>query len=93
MTLDEAIGKVAEDLGIPKDRVNKIYKGYWRAIREHVTSMPFKKDLTDEEFLKLQPNVNIPSIGKLYVTLERYKKKNESWNLTHKNNGTTYKED
>jgi hypothetical protein len=33
-----------------------------------------KEDLSDEEFLKLRPNVNIPSIGKFYVTLERYRK-------------------
>jgi hypothetical protein len=33
-----------------------------------------KEDLSDEEFLKLKPNVNIPSLGKFYVTLERYRK-------------------
>jgi hypothetical protein len=32
------------------------------------------QDLTDEEFLALRPNVNIPSIGKLYVTLDRYRR-------------------
>ena len=52
--------------------VDKTYRAYWRAIREHITSLPLKEDLTDEEFLRLRPNVNIPSIGKLYVTLDRY---------------------
>lgn len=74
MTYDEIISKVAEELGLPVRLVDRTYRAYWRSIREHITSLPLKEDLTDEEFLKLQPNVNIPSIGKLYVTLDRYKR-------------------
>ena len=74
MTYDEIISKVAKDLDLDRDLVNKVYRAYWKAIREHIESLPLKQDLTDEEFLKLQPNVNIPSIGKLYVTLDRYRK-------------------
>lgn len=80
MTYDEIIAQVASDLGLPKRLVNKTYKAYWRAVREHITSLPLKEDLTDEEFMELQPNVNIPSIGKLYVTLDRYRKIKESYN-------------
>ena len=80
MTYDEIITKVASDLGLPKGLVNKTYKAYWRTIREHISSLPLKEDLTDEEFMKLQPNVNIPSIGKLYVTLDRYKRIKKSYN-------------
>ena len=29
--------------------------------------------MKQEEFMKLQPNVNVPSLGKLCVTLDRYK--------------------
>ena len=74
MTYDEIIARVAETLKLDKKFVDRVYKGYWRTIREHIVSLPLKEDLTEEEFLKLQPNVNIPSIGKLYVTLARYKK-------------------
>lgn len=74
MTYDEIISKVAEELSLPVRLVDRTYRAYWRSIREHITSLPLKEDLTDEEFLKLQPNVNIPSIGKLYVTLDRYKR-------------------
>lgn len=70
---NDIISAVAEKTGIPKKVVDKSYKAYWKAVREHITSLPLKKDLTDEEFSKLQPNVNIPSIGKLYVTKERYR--------------------
>lgn len=73
MTYNEIIAKVSDDLCLPKGQVDKIYKSFWKAVREYITAIPLKKDLTDEEFLKLRPNVNIPSIGKLYVTLDRYK--------------------
>lgn len=73
MTYNEIIDKVAGDLNLPKRVVDKTYRAYWRAIREHITALPLKEDLSDEEFSKLQTNVNIPSIGKLYVTLDRYR--------------------
>lgn len=74
MTYTEIISEVAASVGLPYRTTARIYRAYWRAIREHISSLPFKQGLTDEEFLKLQPNVNIPSIGKLYVTLDRYKR-------------------
>lgn len=74
MTLNQIYEKVAQDTNLPKDIVAKIYKAYWKSIREYMMSMPFKEDLSDEEFKKLRPNVNIHSIGKLYVTLDRYRK-------------------
>lgn len=74
MTYHEIISKVSKDTGLPKTLVDRAYKSYWKVVREHISSLPLKEDLTDEEFLQLQPNVNIPSIGKLYVTLERYRR-------------------
>ena len=49
-------------------------------MREHIISLPLKEDLTDDEFMALRPNVNIPSIGKLYVTLDRYKAMKKTYN-------------
>lgn len=72
MTFDEIISEVAHKNGFTKEFVRKVYISYWKAVREHITSLPLKEDLTEEEFLSLQPNVNIPSIGKLNVTLKRY---------------------
>lgn len=85
MTYDEIVVEVAKDLGLSKTLVDRTYKSYWKVIREHIKSLPLKENLTDEEFLKLQPNVNIPSIGKLYVTLDRYRnmKKKEKYRLEH----------
>lgn len=74
MTYDEIITEVARELGMSTSFVNKVYRAYWKAVREHICSLPLRSDLTDEQFLQLQPNVNIPSIGKLHVTLDRYKR-------------------
>lgn len=73
MEYNEIIAVVSDKLGLSKDMVDKVYKSYWRSVKEYISSLPLKEDLSDEEFLSLQPNVNIPSIGKLYVTLDRYK--------------------
>ena len=90
MTYKEIIAEVAKELNLSETFVNKVYRAYWKAVRNHITSLPLKEDLTDEEFSKLQPNVNIPSIGKLYVTSDRYrrvKKHHEIYQqLKNKNN-------
>ena len=96
MTYNEIISEVAEKLSIPKETVNKVYRAYWKVVREHITSLPLKEDLSDEEFNKLQPNVNIPSIGKLHVTLDRYrrmKKMQEYKNSFKQDKYVTHKED
>lgn len=81
MTYDEIITKVSVELDLPKRLVDRTYKAYWKSVKEHISSLPLKEDLTDEEFLKLQPNVNIPSLGKLYVTLDRYQRVKKAYNI------------
>ena len=72
MTYDSIISRVADETGLERGLVDRTYKAYWKAIRQHITSLPLMEDLTDDEFLKLRPNVNLPSLGKLNVTLDRY---------------------
>lgn len=74
MTYEEIVTRVAESTGLNEKLVDKTYRAFWRAVKEHIKALPLKEDLTEEEFLVLKPNVNIPSIGKLYVTPERYKR-------------------
>lgn len=93
MTYDEIIKKVSEENNLPKNLVDKTYRAYWRAIREHITSLPLKEDLSDEEFLKLQPNVNIASIGKLNVTLDRYKRMKKMIKIRKELGNAAHKED
>lgn len=85
MTYEDIIKKVAEENNMPTLLVDRVYKAYWKAIRNHVSSLPLKEDLTDEEFNKLRPNVNIPYIGKLYVTLDDYRRKKARFNKITEN--------
>lgn len=73
MNLEEMIIKVSENLNMPKEVVETAYMSFWEYIRESIQALPFKEDLTEEEFSKLKCNFNIPSIGKLYVTYPRYR--------------------
>lgn len=95
MNYDEIITKVAESTGLTKHLVDRTYRAYWKTVRSYITSLPLKDDLTDEEFLKLRPNVNIPSIGKLYVTFDRYKRMMKIYKEFEKKNieDATHKED
>lgn len=73
MTYSEIVSEVSKETGLPRTFVNKVYRAYWKAIRGHIIALPLKEDLTDEEFGKLQPNVSVPYLGKLNVTLSRYR--------------------
>ena len=80
MTYEEIVAKVAEDVGLSKTFVDKTYKAYWKAVREYIESIPLKGEFSEEDFDKIRPNVNIPSIGKLYITKQRFKKLKEEYN-------------
>lgn len=73
MTYKEAINQVSDKLGIPEEVVREAYDSYWKFIREKIIELPLKEDLTEEEFKVLKTNFNIPSLGKLSVTWDRYK--------------------
>lgn len=73
MTYKEIISKVSQDTGLPENIIDKTYKAYWLFIRETIKDLPLKEDMSEEEFLGLRPNINIPSLGKLCCTYERYK--------------------
>ena len=94
MEYEDIVSRVADSMGLNKKLVDRTYRAYWKAVKEYITTLPLKQDLSDEEFLRLRPNVNIPSIGKLYVTLDRYKTikkkhfeieelKNKKYGITH----------
>jgi hypothetical protein len=65
MKHSEIIKKVAEELNLPEELVSRTYDAYWKFIRETISSLPLKNDLSKEQFDSLKTNFNIPSIGKL----------------------------
>lgn len=80
MTYEEIIHKVSEDTGISVEVVDKAYKAFWSYIRNSVKELPLKEELTEAEFLSLRPNFNIPSLGKLCVSYDRYKGVKDKFN-------------
>lgn len=72
MKYPDIINKVSQEVNIPKEVVNAAYKSYWEFIKKTIQSLPLKEDISEEEFDKLRTNFNIPSLGKLYVTWDRF---------------------
>ena len=71
MNYPDIIGKVSEELNLPKEVVDKTYKAFWLFINKSIQSLPLKEDLNEEAFAKLQTNFNVPSLGKLTCTYDR----------------------
>ena len=81
MLYNEIITKVAKDNGIPVELVQKVYQTYWYTIRQIVQELPLKEDITEEDFCKLRPNINIPSLGKFFVLYPKYVKLKKKYQL------------
>ncbi len=73
MTYEQILNNVAQELELPIDVVRNTYRAYWKYIRDSIQSLPLKEDLNDEEFNRLSTNYNIPSLGKLSCTIDKYK--------------------
>lgn len=74
MKYSEIVTLLSKELSIPEEVVDTAYKSFFSYIRETITSLPLKKDLTEKEFNNLKTNFNIPAIGKLHCTYDRYLK-------------------
>ena len=70
--MQQTINRLSRDLNLPVDVVVKTYKAYWLFIRQTIESFPLKENLSEEEFNKLRTNFNIPNLGKLVCTYDRY---------------------
>lgn len=72
MRFKDIINKVSEELDLPKDLIENTYKAYWNFIKDTIEELPLKTELTQKEYNKLKTNINIPSLGKLHCTYNRY---------------------
>ena len=70
-SLEVAILRASNELGIPSEIVEIVYKAYWQAIKDTIQALPLKDSLTEEDFTKINTSINIPSIGKLYSSYDR----------------------
>ena len=84
MTLNEIIAKVSTELNLPEDLVKKTYSEYWSYIRNTIEDLPLKNDLTQTDFSELRTNINVPSLGKINCTYERYIGMKKRFNIIKK---------
>jgi nucleoid DNA-binding protein len=73
MTYQEIVNKVAQELNISEEVVDRTYKSFFFFIRENIKNLPLKEDLSEEDFKNLQTNFNVPSLGKFNCTYNRLK--------------------
>lgn len=84
MRYNNIVDKVSKDLQLPYNIVDKTYKAFWLYIRNIIQELPLKEDLNEAEFSMLKPNFNIPSLGKLTCTYDRYKNIKNRFNCIKK---------
>ena len=72
MKYSDIINKVSKELDLPEELIEKVYKAYWNFIRATIEELPLKTELTQLEYRNLRTNINIPSLGKLNCTYNRY---------------------
>ena len=77
----EIILDVSRNLDISPDVIEKVYKAYWSFIKETIQALPLKDNLSEEEFVTLKTNFNVPSLGKLTCTLDKYNRVKKRFKL------------
>lgn len=70
--MKETINRISRDLNLPPDVIKRAYKAFWMFIRQTAEQMPLKENINEETFKKLRLNFNIPNLGKLACTYDRY---------------------
>lgn len=81
MKQSDIIPIIASEMGLPEDFIQGVVGGFYKFIRTKASELPLKEDLTEEQFNALKTSFNIPSLGKLAVTYDRYSKIKSSYKL------------
>ena len=74
MKYPDIVHELSKEMSLKEEVIDTIYKSFYNFIRESITNLPLKEELSEEEFSNLKTNFNIPAIGKLHCTYERYLK-------------------
>lgn len=84
MKYKDALKKLSLEMNLDEEVVDTAYKSFFEFIKESISSLPLKENLTEEEFSKLKTNFNIPALGKLHCTYERYLNKKKQYKYGNK---------
>lgn len=85
------LNELSKELNLSIETIESTYKAYWLFIREKIKNLPLKKNMTEEEFESLKTNFNLPSLGKLNCTYERWKRLHD-YNHKYKKEDDQYNE-
>ena len=72
MKYSDIITKVSKEFNVARELVENTYKAYWNFITATIENSPLKTELPQLEYMTLRTSINNPSLGKLYVTWNRY---------------------
>lgn len=84
MTYLEIINIIAKDINKPAKEVDKLYKLYWKFIKDSIEKLPLKDNISEEEFNTIRTNFNIPSLGKLNCTYSKLTRIKSNFNKRNK---------
>lgn len=88
--------EVSKELGLSYKEVEEAYKSYYHFIVKTIKELDFngKNVMNKDEFNELQTSFNIPSIGKLYASYDKYAglKRMNKYYIEHIENGRVQEE-
>lgn len=88
MRYQELLEQVSNELKIPIDVVKEAYLSYWKFVKSKIAELPLDEELSEDQFKELRTNFNVPSIGKLTCTYDRFLRvKQKQQYKKEKNNG------
>lgn len=50
MKINDILLEASELLNINSNTINKVYRMYWKVIKDYIQSLKLKRDLSEEEF-------------------------------------------
>ena len=88
MRYQELLEQVSNELKIPIEVVKEAYLSYWKFVKSKIAELPLDEELSEDQFKELRTNFNVPSIGKLTCTYDRFLRvKQKQRYKKEKNNG------
>lgn len=84
MKYKDIIKKLSSEMNLEEEVVDAAYRSFFEFVRETISALPLKEDLTEDQFKELKTNFNIPALGKLHCTYERYLNKKKQYNYGNK---------
>lgn len=78
MILDDKLKRIIKlisiECKIPEATVEVAYRLYWKFIKESLEAIPVKDIQSQEEFNKYRTSINLPSLGKIFITFDKVQK-------------------